>query len=169
MLIMAIDPGPTESAYVLLETPQKIITCGIVDNFDLLTSIEQRRLYAPYNAIEMVACYGMAVGQSVFDTACWIGVFSHAAKTVNIIGLWPTKIYRREVKMHLCGTMRARDANVRQALIDRYPPTGGGKTPQIGTKSEPGPLYGVRKDIWAALGVALTYVETKLVKEMKGE
>ena len=59
--------------------------------------------------------------------------------------------------MHLCNSVRAKDSNVRQALLDRFPATGGGKTPQIGTKSKPGPLYGFSKDMWAALGVALTF------------
>ena len=62
--------------------------------------------------------------------------------------------------MHLCGNNSAKDSNVRQALIDRFPRSGGGKTPQIGTKGDPGPLYGIKKDEWAALGVAITTLET---------
>ena len=48
------------------------------------------------------------------------------------------------------------DPNVRQAIIDLFPPTGGGKCAQIGTKGQPGPLYGVSSHAWPALGVALT-------------
>ena len=59
--------------------------------------------------------------------------------------------------MYLCNSMRAKDSNIRQAILDRYPTTGGGKCPQVGTKKEPGPLYGVSKDVWAAIGVGLTY------------
>ena len=76
-------------------------------------------------------------------------------------GTKPQQVYRKDVKMHLCGSMRAKDTNIRQAIIDRYPASGGGKCPQIGTKKEPGPLYGVSKDIWSALAVAITYSETK--------
>ena len=43
-----------------------------------------------------------------------------------------------------------------QALLDLFPRTGGGATPQIGTKGKPGPLYGVSSHAWAALGVAVT-------------
>ncbi|MNY62967.1 hypothetical protein D3C86_1998680 [compost metagenome] len=60
------------------------------------------------------------------------------------------------MKLHLCKTPRAKDANVRQALLDMFPRTGGGKTPQIGTKAQPGPLFGVSSHAWAALGVAVT-------------
>lgn len=42
------------------------------------------------------------------------------------------------------------------ALLDLFPRTGGGATPQIGTKAKPGPLYGVSSHAWAALGVAVT-------------
>ena len=35
------------------------------------------------------------------------------------------------------------DAKRCRALIDRFPRLGGGKTPQIGTKAQPGPLYGL--------------------------
>ena len=69
------------------------------------------------------------------------------------------KIYRMDVKMYLCNNTRAKDGNIRQAIIDRYPANGGGKTPQIGTKKHPGPLYGVSKDVWSALAVAIYCAE----------
>ena len=59
--------------------------------------------------------------------------------------------------MFLCGTPRAKDTNIRQRVIDIFPATGGGKTPQIGTKKEPGPLYGVTSHCISALAVGLTY------------
>ena len=65
----------------------------------------------------------------------------------------PSMVYRHEVKLHLCGSARAKDANVRQALIDRFGP---GKELAIGRKAAPGPLYGMTGDCWAALGVAVT-------------
>jgi len=62
------------------------------------------------------------------------------------------RISRRAVKLHLCGSARAKDANIRQALIDRY-----GGSAAIGRKAAPGPLYGVSKDVWSALAIAVTY------------
>ncbi len=160
MRILAIDPGTTKSAYVMYESLTKEIDhLGIYNNEDIAAIITS--YHAEHMAIEMVACYGMAVGESTFETCLWIGRFierwsrSHSEREY-------TKIYRKEVKMHLCNSMRAKDGNVRQAIIDRYPATGGGKTPQIGIKSKQGPLYGVSTHVWPALGVAITYSETKL-------
>lgn len=63
------------------------------------------------------------------------------------------RIFRRDIKLHLCNSVRAKDANIRQALIDRY----GGKEKAIGKKKSPGPLYGIKSHMWAALALAVTY------------
>jgi len=151
-MILAIDPGNTESAYVLYdEKTRKPVRFGKVENSEILYMMPSFSIDADKLVIEMIACYGMPVGKSVFETCVWIGRFVQA---------WRKDfeyMYRRTVKMHLCNSVKAKDSNVRQAVIDRYEPTGGGKTPQIGTKSKPGILYGMSKDVWAAMGVALTY------------
>lgn len=148
MKILAIDPGNEQSAYVEYADGRPF-SFAIVDNATLVKSL--RIFESDILAIEMVACYGMPVGRTVFETCVWIGRFIERWNKPHAL------IYRKDVKMYLCNSMRAKDPNVRQAIIDRYEPTGGGATPQIGTKSQPGPLYGVSKDIWAALGVAITY------------
>jgi len=108
--------------------------------------------------IEMIEGRGMPVGASVFETCCWIGrieqmwVFAAERKPRH-------RIYRRNIKLQICGSSRAKDSNVRQAILDRYPAAGGGKVPQVGIKSKPGPLFGVRADIWAALAVGLAWTE----------
>ena len=53
--------------------------------------------------------------------------------------------------MALCKNNRAKDKNIRQALIDRFGP---GKA-AIGTKKAPGPLYGLKSHLWSALAVAV--------------
>jgi hypothetical protein len=58
-------------------------------------------------------------------------------------------IYRKDEKMNLCHSMKAKDANIRQALIDRFG--------VVGTKKSPGWFYGVSKDVWAAIAVGVTY------------
>jgi hypothetical protein len=151
-MIFAIDPGPTESAYVRYypELGGAVGTFGKVDNNELRGILYGESASTNW-AIEMVACYGMAVGKEVFETARWVGRFQ------EIVERPPTKvtlIYRHDVKMILCGNMRAKDANIRQAIIDKF----GGST-AIGKKKTPGPLYGVSGDVWAALAVAITYSE----------
>lgn len=155
-MILGIDPGTTESGWVVLDGAQTVHRSGTDQNRVVLNLVNQwaKNGKGPL-AIEMIASYGMAVGKEVFETCVWIGRFVQAYEWWT--SLEPTRIYRRDVKLHLCGNAKAKDANIRQALIDRYPPEqGGGKTPQIGTKAQPGPLYGVTGDAWAALAVAVT-------------
>lgn len=153
--IFAIDPGTTESGWVLYES-ERVTASGVLPNDEMLARV---RMVPPELdtrlAIEMIASYGMAVGREVFETVWWIGRFTQAWHSPDDVH----RVYRKDVKLHLCGTTKAKDPNVRQALIDLYPATGGGKTPQIGTKSQPGPLYGVSSHAWPALGVAVTVTE----------
>lgn len=154
MRLLAIDPGNTESAWVAYDTKKsRLIKWAKVPNDELLSCLARwKRGDAEALAIEMIASYGMPVGREVFDTCVWVGRFAQQ---------WGGDfrlVYRREVKMHLTGTNSSKDANVRQALIDKFGP---GKDVAIGKKATPGPLYGLSGDGWAALGVAVTAAETK--------
>lgn len=153
-LILAIDPGPAQSGYCIYDG-EHLREAGVLPNAAMLLRVQQwpaRRL-----AIEMIASYGMAVGREVFETCVWIGRFQQAWRDPNSTEL----VYRKDVKLHLCGTNKAKDANVRQALLDLFPRLGGGATPQVGTKSKPGPLYGITSHAWPALGVAITALAAK--------
>jgi hypothetical protein len=151
MSILAIDPGTTKSGWCWFDdTDDEILACGVNENAEMFGVM--RRAAADRLAIEMVASYGMAVGKEVFETVRWIGRFQQAWHDPEAVIL----VYRKDVKLHLCGSPRAKDANIRQALLDMFPATGGGKTPQIGTKAQPGPLFGVASHVWPALGVAIT-------------
>lgn len=149
--IYAIDPGPEQSGYCLyVPDHQRVLSAGVKPNQQVrsyLMSVDHTHV-----AIEMIASYGMPVGREVFETCVWIGQFKEACGRPDDVLL----VYRKDVKLHLCGTTKAKDANVRQALIDMFPATGGGKVGQIGTKGNPGPLYGVSTHAWPALGVAIT-------------
>jgi hypothetical protein len=155
--ILAIDPGTTESGWVLYEVCStlnlagRVLDSGVCKNHMMLDMVWNWQ-YQDALAIEMIASYGMPVGREVFETCVWIGRFVQAWYQPSAVKL----VYRKDVKLHLCGSPRAKDPNVRQALIDRFPATGGGKVPQIGTKGRPGPLYGVSSHAWPALGVAVT-------------
>ncbi len=144
---MAIDPGPEKSAFVLYDG--KVVAKDIVGNRHLLEAIKSEE-QAGKLVVEMIASYGMPVGAEVFETCVWIGRFIEANNGAH------AKVYRKDVKLHLCGQPRAKDPNVRQALIDRF----GGKEKAIGSKKRPGPLYGIKGDMWAALAVAVTYADT---------
>jgi hypothetical protein len=148
-MILALDPGTTQTGWVLYDAEQ-VVDSGVAQNPVMLEMV--RCSDAGTLAIEMIASYGMAVGREVFETCVWIGRFQQAWHSPESARL----VYRRDVKLHLCGSPRAKDPNVRQALIDLFPATGGGKVRQIGTKAQPGPLYGVSSHAWPALGVAIT-------------
>ena len=144
-MILAIDPGCNESAYVVLDERLKPVKFGKVYNTDMLDVIENAD--CEHIAIEMVASYGMAVGKEVFETVFWIGRFWETALLTDC--KYIQKIYRKDEKMNLCHNMKAKDSNIRQALIDRFG--------VVGVKKAQGWFYGVSKDVWAAIAVGVTY------------
>lgn len=147
-MILAIDPGTTQSGFVILANG-RVMSSGVLPNGNVLKLVA---VHEGHIAIEMIASYGMAVGREVFETCVWVGRFQQAYHEPSLVRL----VYRKDVKMHLCGTTQAKDANVTQAIKDLFPATGGGACPQKGTKSQPGPLYGVSSHAWSALAVAIT-------------
>ena len=156
MIILAIDPGTTQSAYVVYQD-KDVLGAGLIPNEQLSEWIGTSQIFSVLGDghheqpmkmyIEMVASYGMPVGKTVFETCVWIGRFIEQWG-----GDWEY-MYRKDVKMYLCNSTRAKDSNIRQALIDRY---GGSKAAAIGVKAAQGPLYGFKADMWAALAVAVT-------------
>lgn len=150
--MIAIDPGNERSAWVCYDQGT-VIGAGIEANDTLRERMHRSAEFTGDGpvVIEMIASYGMPVGREVFETCLWIGRFMEAAGGAELV-------YRKDVKMHLCQSPRAKDANIRQALIDRFGP---GKDAAIGKKASPGPLYGFKADMWAALAVAVTYADTQ--------
>jgi len=143
MKIFAIDPGPNESAFVIWDG-SNILDKGKVPSERILPLLGIHERECRF-VCEMIACYGMAVGAEVFETCVWIGRYLEKLQG-NM-----ERIKRLECKMHLCHSARANDSNIRQALIDRLGAPG--------TKKQPGITFGVTKDIWAALAVAVTFFD----------
>ena len=162
-MIVAIDPGYEQSAVVVLEGTVQFATIDTNEKI-LDWIIVGGEGYRSPLAIEMVASYGMPVGKEVFETCVWIGRFIEAWSSCRPEPA--IRIYRKEVKSHLCGSVKATDANVRAALIDLFGP---GKRKAIGLKASPGPLYGFKADMWAALAVAVTYEDTKEARRVRAE
>jgi hypothetical protein len=155
MKILAIDPGNVESAYVIMDEEYRPLEFGKVKNEELLAITY--RLGFDTVVIEMVASYGMAVGATVFETCVWIGRFHEKAQQ-DMDKRDVKYIYRKDVKMNLCGQTRAKDSNIRQALIDRFAQHDlkNGK----GTKGNPDWFYGFKSDVWAAYAVGVTYLDS---------
>lgn len=147
--ILAIDPGPAWSAWVFLD----VETCAPIEvakepNGHVLARLHDLSTSVQQVAVEMVASYGMAVGADVFDTVVWIGRYVEAARACD-----PRLITRRDVKLHHCGNPSANDANITQALRDRFAP--GQPNYGKGTKAAPGWFHGFSEDIWQAYALGV--------------
>lgn len=168
-MILAIDPGSVESGVVLIrESDFKPLVAEKINNEDLLYNIElnvyeriQGDECLEHVAIEMIGSYGMAVGQTVFETCVWIGRIIQTVKKVDE-DIKIKYIYRKDEKINLCNSMKAKDSNIIQALIDRFAPN----TPNKGkgSKNVPGWFYGFKKDIWQAYAVGITYYDLYIKK-----
>lgn len=142
-IIVALDPGTFETAWVTWDG-KEIGYRGKFPNTDVLTALLTREPAFDLH-IEMIGHYGtgMPAGKEVFDTCVWIGRFIQAYRGPH------TLTERRAVKLHHCGNMRAKDGNLRQALIDKYGAPG--------SKKKPGPTHGLSGDLWQAFALA-TYI-----------
>lgn len=154
MKLLAIDPGNETSGVIFMEESGKILEAySRYQNEDLIIALRKGIFKADHVAVEMITSYGMAVGSDIFETCVFIGMILEAAQVPSSL------IYRKEVKMCLCHNLNAKDSNIRRAILDLYPKTGGGKVPEVGIKSKPGELFGVSSHAWAALGVGLTWLK----------
>lgn len=154
MIIIAVDPGTLRSAWLAFDTTH----CrpvpgyfGIVPNAELLElARDWPKWYGPKVdavVIEKVVSYGMPIGETTIETIHWAGRFAEAAFPMPVY-----RVPRLAVRLALCHSTRAKDPNVRAALLDRF-----GGDSAIGLKKTPGPLYGFKADLFAALGVACTW------------
>jgi hypothetical protein len=150
--VLAIDPGDVESGYALIcEDTRRPLRVGIEDNATLLQRLwDDVDLAAGRVAIEMIASYGMPVGETVFETCVWIGKFEEASLAR---GRTVSRIKRLPVKMHHCHDSKAKDGNVIQALVDRF--ASGTRNRGKGTIAEPGWFYGFAGDMWQAYALAV--------------
>ena len=140
--IFAIDPGPIISGYVEYGcVEQKPITSGLMPNPKLRKLLKKNK--CPAMVYEKLQGMGMMPSKATFTTCEEVGRMIECFKGEVI------PLTRHEVKLLICGTMRAKDANIRAAIIDMY----GGKEVGIGNKKSQGPLYGVKAHAWQALAL----------------
>ena len=150
MVIVGIDPGPEESAFVLWDG-KAVLRSGNMRNDLLVNALPDGLMVltedVSYIAIEQIRGFGVLAGDKLFDTCFWTGRFVQA---------WGERycrlVPRKKAIAHLCGTgARGNDRFVREALIARLGPPG--------TKKAPGPTYGLSGHTWPALAVAVTFLD----------
>ena len=155
-VILAIDPGTTESGVVIVDSETyKPVFCGKFRN-DMVLEICYESTYDKAT-IEMIQYYGkfMSAGQTTFDTCVWIGRFIEAIATREITA---ELSYRATIKAYITGMASAKDGQVKQVLIDRFAKGAGngGK----GYKKNPGWFYGFAADAWQAYALAVFWIDT---------
>lgn len=157
MILVAIDPGSAESAFVAYNTATHGLRAfGTVPNDRLLEQLADLSADVELVAIELIEPrYGLQAGWEVLDTARWVGRFQQAVAPLRV-----ELLRRSEILRHL-GVVTAgkaarvsADAGVRAALIDRF-----GGPGAIGRKATPGPLYGISGDVWSAVAVAVVQAD----------
>jgi hypothetical protein len=152
MMILGIDPGPTQSGWAILGTAPSVNgytvhDSGVDDNHDLLIWVKHGQRCSILAIETMLVNYGSKVGPSVMDTMRWAGKFEQAWLDQERFADSVRLIPRQEVKAALQCSITAGDGDVRQALIALIGPPG--------TKRAPGPAYGVTSHAWQALAVAV--------------
>lgn len=170
MYVLGVDPAPKESAVVAVDPISLEIKAKFFCNTRLLverhdwgfglsttmTTLHPRPTDGVL-AIERPVPMGQRVGHDVFDTLIWTGRLYQAFSGERHM------IRRTDIKISLCGKINVRDSDIRAALIKIYTkqnvlPLGGGATPAIGIKKHPGPLYGIKADLWQALAAAISFI-----------
>jgi len=156
MKILAIDPGTTQSAYILWNTEkQTVLSCGLMDNNPFVKkyiSFVQCKM-ADLIAVEMIQNYGFQMGRSTIETIMFVGELK-AFWDANHYDVTEFKLYGRPtIKGHFNAK---KDAMIRASLRMRY----GEHEFKKGGK-----FYGVKKDIWSAMAIAVALTENPNLKE----
>lgn len=150
--LLAIDPGPEQSGWALIDISRRaIVDHGVSENVELLTALNAP-IAGHHLVCEKIASYGMAVGESVFETCVWTGHFISAftRNQPQRTDLY-SRITRTDVKLTLCHQTRGvKDAIVNQRLKDLWG--------EPGRKKTPGPTFGFTNHAWAALAVATAWM-----------
>ena len=151
--IISVDPGPKQSAFCVWDG-FKILEMDICQNEELMLYLDFQKIDHVFKIgipdvliIEKIVNQGMpAVGDSIFETAYWSGIFAHA------YGLaYTVRMPRRDVQLHLCGSTKAKKANVNQALKDRFEPN------LLPRQRPKGILKGLSNHKWDAFALSVTW------------
>lgn len=174
MKIMAIDPGTTESAYVILDDQYQILSADKVGNDVILSIIADapgldaviiEDIEPRYSSTDRSAA-GAVMGQSTIETIKAFGRFSWQAA---LRGLMVGSIFRRDERSCLIPTKRNglpplpetapkhADGQIRASLIRRF--ARHDKERGRGTKANPDTFYGFRGDMWQAMAVGVTWLD----------
>lgn len=166
-VLIAIDPGTTESAYVMMRPDYSIISAAKVVNEDL------RQLLMLGGADEMIIecmesrhIQNGAIGEETYATCYWIGRYMECAER---LGMPVHRVYRMQERSTLIPTKKNKlpplpewagknaDAQIRAALVQRFAKhdmrNGKGKAACRDV------FYGFKSDMWNAYAVGVTHLD----------
>ena len=135
MLILSVDPGTTRSGFVVIDSETRdVLDAGVVSNDVMLMKCRGASIAGIEMLVyEQIAAQGLAVGFETFETCFWSGAFAQAFHESHSVAASPVgssivrPVKRHQVKTYLCGTQKAKDANIRRALLDLYGGDAAGK------------------------------------------
>ncbi len=151
--ILCVDPGAKYSGVAYLENGALKYSESQMNNYELISRLECLSGKGAV-AMEEFESWKLRINQATFKAIFWSGRFFEASA-------WPVGLYtRKEVKIFMLGSVGVGSTNaaIRKAVLSLYPKTGGGQTPQIGTKRKPGPLYGLSGHAVQALAVGIVMI-----------
>jgi len=158
--VLGIDPSNKEhngAVLLTIEGGRLVISHKCLVGGESIVDLLKQELGDSSNPIplsifcEDISNMGFAVGRDVFETCFWIGEYRRVAKESDADF---RLVKRNAIKIHHCRSSRAKDSNIRARLIERFGYYGSGKT-GLGTKADPGMLYGIKGDMWSALAIAV--------------
>ncbi len=154
MVILGIDPGPQDSAGVLWDTEtEHVVKAWHRLNDEVLAGCRQFKLMQQNIgaiAIEDPQAQRRPASEDFINTVKWSARFHQAIYDRLDIGDFSRLLLipYREVSIHFCKIVNAKEKFVKEALIKRFG--------LQGTKTNPGRLYGISGHEWSALAVAIT-------------
>jgi len=169
-LILGIDPGPVTSGVVLYDPVQgKVVEAWAkMPTYAVLVSARLRSmagvhldvwdLVNAHLAMEHIVSYGAKIGGETIDTIEPIGRIKEAWSWIDENATYKS---RPDILEHITGNRKATPAECNYQLSKRF----GGKDVAVGTKKQPGPLYGVTSHAWSALAVAVVASDLLRKKE----
>ena len=165
--ILAIDPGPKESGYVVISQTYHVINSAKIPN-DILHALIDDFLLTEA-VLEEAVCRKWA-GREVSDTAFQAGRFHY--QLCDKLDGDVTLLNRSKVRWHITGVRKSNDSKVIDSIIKRFQPSAWAED-ERGELSRPSMLKiarannlrGFTKDVWQAYALAVTYLDLKRGKD----
>lgn len=156
-VVLGIDPGTTQSAFVVVNIDDyRILDKGKVDNDKMLEIVKTG--YYDFLVIEGMTSYNQPIGQETMDSIFMSGRFFQVAEDRASV------IPRREVLQHFdCPGKCNKDSYVRVILIDRFAQFD--KKTGRGTVKNQDWFYGVTADTWQAYGLCVCWIDRLKLKQ----